>query len=84
LQLLAEGRSFAEIAELRGRQISTVMMMVADLVERGLVQFQASWVEMKNQAMIEAACARLRFSPLTPIPSRRRRRRRLRLGRFGS
>ena len=67
MQLLAEGLSFAEIAELRGRQISTVMMMVADLVERGLVQFQASWVEMKNQAMIEAACARLGFSPLTPI-----------------
>ncbi len=67
MQFLAEGRSFAEIAELRGRQISTVMMMVADLVERGMVQFLPAWVDAKNQAMIEAVCARLGFSPLTPI-----------------
>ena len=67
MHLLAQGRSFAEIAELRGRQISTVMGMVAELVERGKVQFQASWVEAKNQALIEAACARLGFSPLTPL-----------------
>jgi uncharacterized protein YpbB len=65
--LLAQGRSFAEIAETRGRQISTVMMMVADLVERGKIQFQAAWVSAKNQTLIEAACARLGFSPLTPI-----------------
>jgi len=67
MHLLAEGRSFAEIAELRGRQISTVVGMVADLVERGKVQFQAGWVEAKNQALIEAVCERLGFSPLTPI-----------------
>jgi ATP-dependent DNA helicase RecQ len=67
MRLLAEGRSFVEIAELRGRQISTVMMMVADLVERGMVQFLPAWVDAKNQAMIEAVCARLGFSPLTPI-----------------
>jgi ATP-dependent DNA helicase RecQ len=67
IHLLAQGRSFAEIAETRGRQISTVMMMVADLVERGKIQFQAAWVSAKNQTLIEAACARLGFSPLTPI-----------------
>jgi ATP-dependent DNA helicase RecQ len=67
MRLLAEGRSFAEIAQVRGRQISTVMGMVADLVERGKLQFQPGWVEAKNQAMIEAACARLGFAPLTPI-----------------
>jgi ATP-dependent DNA helicase RecQ len=67
MRLLAEGRSFEEIAEIRGRLVSTVMGMVADLVERGKVQFKPDWVDAKNQAMIEAACARLGCSPLTPI-----------------
>jgi ATP-dependent DNA helicase RecQ len=67
MHLLAQGRSFAEIAGVRGRQISTVMMMVADLVERGMVKSQTGWVDAKSQAMIEAACARLGLSPLTPI-----------------
>jgi ATP-dependent DNA helicase RecQ len=67
MHLLAEGRSLAEIAEIRGRLISTVMARVADLVERGKVQFKPDWVDANNQAMIEAACVRLGFSPLTPI-----------------
>jgi ATP-dependent DNA helicase RecQ len=82
MHLLAPGRSFAEIAEVRGRQISTVMMMVADLVERGKVQFHMGWVPAKTQALIEAACARLGFPRLRR--SRRRSRRKYPLTRFGS
>jgi hypothetical protein len=60
-------RSFEEIAKIRGRLISAVMGMMTDLVERGKLQFKPDWVDAKNQATIEAACARLGYSPLTLI-----------------
>jgi len=40
IRLLNEGRTLDEIAELRGRRRSTVVSLVADLVERGLVEYQ--------------------------------------------
>jgi len=58
-RLLSEGRTFGEIAEIRGRQISTVVAMVADLVQRGDIEFQPGWVEGEKRAEIEEACARL-------------------------
>jgi ATP-dependent DNA helicase RecQ len=59
VRLLAEGRSFEEIAALRDRQLRTVVEMVAGLIERGETEFQAGWVEAGKQAIIEAACSRL-------------------------
>ena len=38
LRLLAEGRTLDEIAGIRGRQRSTIVSMVSDLVERGEVE----------------------------------------------
>jgi ATP-dependent DNA helicase RecQ len=67
LQLLTEGRSFAEIAEIRGRQVTTVISMVADLVEQGDVEFQPAWVEAVKQASIEAACMGLGVDRLRPL-----------------
>ncbi len=58
LQLLNEGKSFAEIAAIRGRQVSTVLNAVAGLVENGEVEFSPAWIDRNKLAVIEAACAR--------------------------
>jgi len=52
MRLLAEGKSFAEIAAIRSRQPSTVIAMVADLVETGRVNYKLDWVGPVNHARI--------------------------------
>ncbi len=59
LQLLAEGKTFAEIAQIRGRQIATVVSAVASLVEKGELEFRPEWIDRNKLAVIEAACASL-------------------------
>jgi ATP-dependent DNA helicase RecQ len=59
MQFLREGKSLAEIATIRGRQISTVINTVAQMVEAGEVQFRAEWIDRNKLAVIEAACAKL-------------------------
>ena len=59
LQLLAEGKSLEEIAQIRGRQLSTVVNAVAGLVEKGDVEFRPEWIDRNKIAVIEAACAKL-------------------------
>jgi ATP-dependent DNA helicase RecQ len=59
LQLLAEGKSFADIARIRGRQIGTVVNAVAGLVEKGELEFRPEWIDRNKLAVIEAACASL-------------------------
>jgi ATP-dependent DNA helicase RecQ len=58
-RLLAEGRTFVEIANIRGRLISTVVETVAGLVEKGIVEYRSYWVNARWQEQIEAACASL-------------------------
>jgi len=73
LQLLAEGKSFEEIAQTRGRQIATVVNMVAALVEKGEIEFRPEWIDRNKLAVIEAACANLdpgkvdRLKPLKDV-----------------
>jgi ATP-dependent DNA helicase RecQ len=67
IRLLAEGRTFEEIAQIRGRQLSTIEHMVADLVRRGELKFQAGWIDAAKVEMIEAACARLGCARLAPL-----------------
>ena len=67
LRLLAEGLSFEDIAKIRGRQLSTVVNAVANLVERGDLEFQPAWLDRNKQAVIEAACARLGVDRLKPL-----------------
>jgi ATP-dependent DNA helicase RecQ len=67
VRLLGEGRTFQEIAHVRGRQLSTVVAMVADLVERGELDFQVGWVGQDTRSRIEEACARLGFQRLRPL-----------------
>jgi ATP-dependent DNA helicase RecQ len=67
LRLLAEGRTIEEIATIRGRQVRTVVGMIASLVEKGEVEFQAGWVDKDRTAIIEAACAQLGLEWLKPL-----------------
>jgi ATP-dependent DNA helicase RecQ len=67
IRLLAEGRSFSEIAAIRGRQLKSVIDLVANLVERGELQFQNSWIEDSKRVSIEEAFSRLGMERLKPI-----------------
>jgi ATP-dependent DNA helicase RecQ len=67
IQLIEEGKTLDEIATVRGRRRSTIISMVSDLVERGLVEFRQAWVEQDRQEKIEAAAAIVGLETLTPI-----------------
>jgi ATP-dependent DNA helicase RecQ len=58
LQLLAEGKTFEDVARIRGRQIATVVNAVAGLVEKGDLEFRPEWIDRNKLAVIEAACER--------------------------
>jgi ATP-dependent DNA helicase RecQ len=64
LQLLAQGKSFEDIARIRGRQIATVVNAVAGLVEKGDLEFRPEWIDPNKLAVIEAACASLGLESL--------------------
>src|SRR5581483_9558661 len=59
LELLRNGKSLAEIATIRGRQIATVVNTVAALVEAGAIEFSPGWIHPDKLSVIEAACARV-------------------------
>ena len=67
MRLLAEGKSFEEIAQIRGRQISTVVNMVADLVEKGRLEYQVEWVGEAIHRQTEVAVRRLGSQWLKPL-----------------
>jgi ATP-dependent DNA helicase RecQ len=67
IRLLSEGRTFAEIAQIRDRQPGTVVGLVADLVEKGKLKFDPGWVDEKNRIIIEEICARLGLQWLKPV-----------------
>jgi ATP-dependent DNA helicase RecQ len=64
LQLLAQGKSFKDIARIRGRQIATVVNAVAGLVEKGDLEFRPEWIDRNRLAVIEAACTSLGLESL--------------------
>jgi ATP-dependent DNA helicase RecQ len=67
LRLLSEGKTLEEIAQLRGRQVSTVVSTVANLVETGQVELQPGWVSKERQSVIAAACAQVGTDRLKPL-----------------
>jgi ATP-dependent DNA helicase RecQ len=70
LALLKEGKTLAEIAAARGRQISTVTNTVAMLIEAGEVAFSSDWINPGRLSVIEAACMRLKddgYQRLKPL-----------------
>jgi ATP-dependent DNA helicase RecQ len=67
MSLLSQGKSFEEIAKIRGRQVTTVVNAVANLVENGLLEFEPAWIDATRQSVIEAACAQLGLERLRPL-----------------
>jgi ATP-dependent DNA helicase RecQ len=67
MSLLSQGKSFEEIAQIRGRQVTTVVNAVANLVESGLLEFQPAWIDATRQSVIGAACAQLGLERLRPL-----------------
>ncbi|MFZ0774407.1 MAG: RecQ family ATP-dependent DNA helicase [Candidatus Sulfotelmatobacter sp.] len=67
LRLLSEGKTLEEIAQIRGRQVSTVVSAVASLLETGQVEFRPEWVSKEKQSVIEAACAKAGMDWLKPL-----------------
>jgi ATP-dependent DNA helicase RecQ len=67
LDLLRQGRTLAEIAALRGRKISSVVALVADLIERGETEFQPNWMLPERRDQIRQACEKVGTEWLKPI-----------------
>ncbi|MFZ0420392.1 MAG: RecQ family ATP-dependent DNA helicase [Candidatus Sulfotelmatobacter sp.] len=67
LRLLNEGKTLEEIAQIRGRQVSTVVSAIANLLETGQVEFRSDWVSKEKQSVIEAACAQVGMDRLKPL-----------------
>jgi ATP-dependent DNA helicase RecQ len=67
VRLLGEGKTFEEIARIRGRQFQTVINMVADLVEKGRLEYRMEWVGEANHRQIEEVVRRLGAQWLKPL-----------------
>jgi len=66
-RLIEEGRTFEEIAQIRGRRVQAVIEMAAKLIERGDVEFQPAWLPAARYSQIAAACHRLGTDRLKPL-----------------
>jgi ATP-dependent DNA helicase RecQ len=67
LQLLEEGRTFEEIAQIRSRKVSTVMEMVAKLIEEGETDFRMQWFSSERYAQIASAVQKFGKERLKPV-----------------
>ncbi len=67
LQLLGEGRTFEEIAQIRGRKVSSVVDMVVKLMEDGELRFEAKWFSAGRYAQIAAAIQQFGKERLKPV-----------------
>jgi ATP-dependent DNA helicase RecQ len=67
VELLQEGRTFEEIAQIRGRKISTVVEMVAKLIEEGEIEFEAKWLAEERYGQIAAAIQQFGKERLKPV-----------------
>ncbi len=65
--LLRQGYSFEEIAGIRGRKLASVVVLVADLIEKGKVDLQETWVAAKHHQLIRETCARVGLEWMKPI-----------------
>jgi ATP-dependent DNA helicase RecQ len=67
LQLLGEGRTFEEIAQIRGRKVSSVVDMVAKMIEVGELEFDAKWLSAQRYAQIASAIQQFGKERLKPV-----------------
>src|SRR5215472_3158590 len=56
LGLIMQGKTLDEIATMRGRQLSSVVELVASMVESGEMEFCSSWMDAGRYTEIEKAC----------------------------
>jgi ATP-dependent DNA helicase RecQ len=66
-ELLQKGHTLEEIAQIRGRKVSSVVALVADLIERGETDLQESWVDAEKRQQIRQACERVGLEWMKPI-----------------
>jgi len=67
IRLLGEGKTFEEIAQVRGRQCTTVVNMVADLVEKGRLEYRVEWVGEERHRQVEEVVRRIGSQWLKPL-----------------
>src|SRR5271166_6022164 len=67
LELLEQGHTFEEIAQIRGRKVASVVVLVADLVERGETEFQEGWIAAERHRQIREACTRAGMEWMRPV-----------------
>jgi ATP-dependent DNA helicase RecQ len=67
LALLAEGLSLEEIAERRQVRLSTVVNVVAALLESGACQWDSGWMSAAKRERIEDACRQHGTAMLRPL-----------------
>jgi ATP-dependent DNA helicase RecQ len=67
LRLLEEGRTFEEIAQIRGRKVSSVVEMIAKLIEEGEVEFEAKWLSAERYGQIAGAIHQFGKERLKPV-----------------
>ena len=67
IRLLAEGRTFEQIAEIRERRLATVIDLVAELVERGRLAFDPRWIAEERRRQIEDVADRLGVSRIKSL-----------------
>ncbi|HEY4817043.1 MAG TPA: RecQ family ATP-dependent DNA helicase [Candidatus Acidoferrum sp.] len=67
LQLLQEGRTFEEIAQIRNRKVSTVVDMVAKLIEEGETDFRVQWFSSERYVQIASAVQQFGKERLKPV-----------------
>jgi ATP-dependent DNA helicase RecQ len=67
LKLALEGKTLEEIARIRGRQLGSVVELVASMVESGELVFQSAWVEAGKYIEIEKACVQHGMERLKPL-----------------
>jgi ATP-dependent DNA helicase RecQ len=67
LDLLRQGHSFEQIAQIRGRKVASVIALVADLLEKGEAQFQESWMAPERHQLIREACMHAGLEWMKPI-----------------
>ncbi len=67
VRLVREGKTLEEIAKIRECQLSSVVELVASMVEGGAMVFRSGWVDAEKYTQIEKACAHHGMERLKPI-----------------
>jgi len=67
LDLLRQGHSFEQIAQIRGRKVASVIALVADLLEKGETEFEETWMTQERHQQVREACTRVGLEWMKPI-----------------